>query len=111
MGGITDRYMRFEAAGNQYVGRTVSGVPLQQAECTSLPPFFTERNDLLSRTLRECFPNMPANMAQICEFALASVVYHKDFLLETLPASHSLFRTSVFRHVFSFKPIIFLNTL
>eukprot|EP00834_Sanchytrium_tribonematis_P008368 NODE_959_length_2884_cov_0.214363.p1 type:complete len:297 gc:universal NODE_959_length_2884_cov_0.214363:657-1547(+) len=41
---------------------------------------------------------MPVNMAQICEFALASVVYHKDFVLETLPASHSLFRTSVFRN-------------
>ena len=98
LGGVQDRYLRYEAAGDQYVGRTVSGLPLTHEQFATLPPFFKERNELLSSTIQECFTNLPNNLKLVSEFCLASVVYHKSFLVNTLPKTHVLFNASLFRN-------------
>jgi hypothetical protein len=97
LGGVQDTYLRYEAAGDQHVGRTVSGLPSTEPQFAILPPFFKERPPELSDIIVEAFPNIPANMARVAEFCLASVVYHRQFLRETLPAKHPLFFTSLFR--------------
>ena len=62
MGGVTDRYLRYEAAGDQYVGRTVAGLPLMDQDFATLPPFFKERNEILAALINECFPQIQDNM-------------------------------------------------
>ena len=38
MGPIQDTYLRFESAGDQYVGRVISGLPLSSSEFAAMPP-------------------------------------------------------------------------
>ncbi|KAG7357915.1 hypothetical protein IV203_014531 [Nitzschia inconspicua] len=44
-----------------------------------------------------CFPSLPSCAVQVAEFALASVVWHVEFLEQTLPPNHRLFFTPIFR--------------
>jgi hypothetical protein len=97
LGGVQDTYLRYDAAGDQYVGRTVAGLPLDASEFAILPPFFPDRNESVKQTIRECFPKRPAGMDNVLEYVLASVVYHSRFLREHLPTSHLLFSSTLFR--------------
>ena len=96
VGGVTDRYLRYEGAGDMYVGRTVCGLPITHAEFAILPPHFTERNLLINQTITECFANLADNMHQVAEFTLASVVFHREYLVNNLPQNHLLFYTPLF---------------
>ena len=98
MGGIQDTYMRYERASDQYVGRVLSGLPINHKEFATLPPFFVERNNSVENLILECFLNIPNNMKRVGEFLLGSVVYHKQFLQNTLPKTHPLFHSSLFRN-------------
>ena len=40
MGGIQNTYMRYERASDQYLGRTLSGLPINHEEFALLPSFF-----------------------------------------------------------------------
>ena len=68
--------MRFEAAGDQFVGRTVAGLPLGEAGFAILPPHFVQTDDDVKAYLRKVFPSLPTNLSYIGEFALASLVFH-----------------------------------
>ncbi len=96
LGDVQDRYLRYESAGDQYVGRTVCGLPCDSASFCILPPHFPERPPSLTNAIRVCFPNAPAMMAGILEHCLASIVYHRAFLTATLPANHKIFVNPVF---------------
>ncbi len=96
--GVTSRYLRYEAAGDQFVGRTVAGLPLDKAEFAILPPFFRQRTDRISTAIALAFPSPPPGLQkEILEMCLASVVYHRAYLKNTLPATHPLFQTALFR--------------
>ena len=41
LGGVQDTYMRYESAGDMFVGRTVSGLPSDRPEFDILPPRFS----------------------------------------------------------------------
>eukprot|EP00644_Phytophthora_capsici_P004202 jgi/Phyca11/109999/e_gw1.17.452.1 len=42
--GVQDRYFRYEAAGDQFLGRVVAGLPVNSAQFASLPPHFKDNN-------------------------------------------------------------------
>jgi hypothetical protein len=98
LGGVQDTYLRYEAAGDMYVGRTVSGLPSDRPEFAMLPPHFKNCDrDKIKQALELCFPGLPSNLRRTAEFALASVLYHASFLRETIPAGHPLLQTVPFR--------------
>jgi hypothetical protein len=94
---------RYEAAGDQYVGRVVSGLSLLQAEFATLPPHFVQMDECVKRALVLCFPDLNRGnkkmrkMEKVAEMSLASLVYHSDFLRQTLPDKHILFESILFR--------------
>ena len=45
LGGVQDRYIRYESAGDQYLGRVVAGLPLNGAVFALLPPHFVQNDD------------------------------------------------------------------
>lgn len=97
LGGVQDRYLRYEAAGDMYVGRTVSGLPIDHPEFALLPPMFVEEAaDLIQSTVQECFPQLPPALNQVAEFALASLVFHQQYLMDTMPKNHRVFGTPLF---------------
>ncbi len=95
--GVQDTYLRYESAGDMFVGRTVSGLPIDQAEFSILPPFFSENSDFVKDIITQCFPNMPSKLFNVCKFCLASVIYHESFLRETLPKNHPVLHHLLFR--------------
>ena len=103
MGGVQDRYFRYEAAGDQYVGRTVSGLPLMQPQFAILPPCFKELTDLVDEVLIECFPNLPSSMKLVGEFCLASIIYDQSFIAQNFHEIHSLYFSSLFRNAARFS--------
>lgn len=96
MPGVHGTYMRYEDAGDMYVGRTVSGLPHDRHEFATLPPFFPRRPDVLDDAIASCFHHMPANLRYIAEMCLASIAYHRRFLRDTLPARHPVFQSPIF---------------
>jgi hypothetical protein len=96
LGGVQDRYMRYESAGDMYVGRTVSGLPIEEPEFAVLPPRF-KPCEAVSRAMKLCFPNIPRKLNFVGQFALASIVCHKEFLLRTLYKTHPVIRSPLFR--------------
>ncbi|OWZ17670.1 hypothetical protein PHMEG_0008349 [Phytophthora megakarya] len=42
--GVQDHYIRYESAGDQYLGRVVAGLPLNRAKFSILPPHFSDNN-------------------------------------------------------------------
>ncbi len=97
-GGVKDVYQKPLHAGDQYVGRTVTGLPRLQPEFAILPPFFVNNSnsEFISESIRCCYPGMPDNLFQVLKFCLASVVYHSEFLKEVMPFDHPVFSTPLF---------------
>jgi hypothetical protein len=95
MPGVQDTYVRYEAAGDMFVGRTVAGLPFNSHLFSVLPPHFLNTGDAAT-AVTTCFPHFPPNLARILEMSLASMVYHADFLHKNLPAKHPLFSTPLF---------------
>jgi hypothetical protein len=98
MPGVQDTYVRYEAAGDQVVGRFVSGLPYGSSKFAILPPYFTATNERIEDAITSCFPTAPTSMRLICEYALATMCYHADFLRQTLPTCHPVFECALFRH-------------
>ena len=103
-GGVEDRYIRYERAGDQFVGRTVCGLDIMSSNFAILPPHFcidnlhpTKRRTIME-SLRVCFPSLHhrTNLLEALEMMLASVVYHTDFLQANLNDQHPLFLTPLF---------------
>ena len=99
MGGVHDTYFRYEAAGDQYVGRTVCGLPVESSDFALLPPFFKDNRHVLSGIEAAFGVSYPAHLRKVLEMCLASVVYHSAFLLDFLPGNHKLLATVLFRDV------------
>ena len=99
LGGVEGHYLRYEAAGDQYVGRTFTGLPIQSANFAILPPFFKcGVTDEISEAIKVAFPNLPLSCNRVGEFALASLVFHRNWLHSTLPAFltlHPIFSSRV----------------
>jgi hypothetical protein len=93
---VQDTYLRYEKAGDMHVGRTVTGLPTDKPEFAILPPYFETTSEDLQDTIDICFPDASPKMQLTVEYALASVVYHSELLLETLPSNHPVFNSALF---------------
>ena len=63
MGPIQDTYLRFEAAGDQYVGRVVSGLPLSSCEFGAMPPEFESEDEC--KLGFEMFSTLPSHLNRV----------------------------------------------
>jgi hypothetical protein len=103
MPGVQGTYIQYEGAGDQYVGRTASGLPSNDSRFGVVGPFFMEQEVgmddphwiNLDRMVKSIFPNLPITCHLTGRWLLASLVYHRTFLQETLPLEHPLLRTPV----------------
>jgi hypothetical protein len=99
MKSVEKTYFKYEKAGDQYVGRTVAGLPIHSVNFAILPPSWKETENaqaIASGLVDACFPNAHEKLRGVCSQLLASVVYHVDWLREKLPATHHLFTTTLF---------------
>ena len=97
MGVIQDTYLKYEAAGDQYVGRVVCGLPLCSAKFAVLPP------QLLDCSIEECekmvkciFPGIMSHLHCACKFFAASLLFHYKRLKNIISPQHPLLIASFF---------------
>jgi hypothetical protein len=79
-----------------HVGRTVTGLPVNNPNFSILPPHFPSACSMVDEALRICFPGYPASLKFILEHALASIIYHYDFLKTYLEPNHIVFQCVLF---------------
>jgi len=108
MPGIMNRYMRFEHAGDQYVGRSVSGRDRMSKYFAASCPYFdfsdvddiTEKEECqktLDNWISSRMPGGGKNQDVFClfKFCLASFVHHRKWMEQNLH-SNNLIRCSPF---------------
>jgi hypothetical protein len=88
MGGTRDKYIKFENAGDQFLGRCLTGLNSLQKEFSISPPFFNvddEETASIDRLLRLHVVGggqITASLFEVLRMCFASVVFHKGWLLE-----------------------------
>ncbi len=108
MGLVKERYLQFEKAGDQYLGRVVSGLDVNDVSFAISPPYFEcgdneddVREEIL--TLRKEFKvgghGIRGEIFQLLYFCFASLCYHFDFLVEVLPKRNKLQASPFFTHI------------
>ena len=76
-----DRYSKYQEDGDQFVGRCCSGLPQMDERFATVGPFFKTADPvLLNRCIDVFFPNCPPLLKKVAEHALASLIYHYDYL-------------------------------
>jgi hypothetical protein len=103
LAGVMDRYIKYERAGDFFVGRVVTGLPLNTPDFQILPPRFSKSlsNEVLNDILMKSFPILEKfrNLYGVCRMVLASVIYHREFLKSTMPCNHAIFHSLIFSDV------------
>ena len=100
LGTVQEKYVKYQKASDQYVGRVVAGLPLYEADFAVLPPHFDSScSDAVDDTIRQCFSHgllSRPRMLPVLMMCLASLVYHSDWLRETVGVGSALFQTRLF---------------
>ena len=65
MGTVQDTYMRYESAGDMFVGQTACGLPPTTREFCILPPHYIDNFDLVISIINECIPNAKPTMNRV----------------------------------------------
>ena len=96
MGSVKERYLQFEKAGDQYLGRVVSGLDVNDVSFAVSPPYFECDGDVKENilTLIKDFTvgghGIRGEIFQMLYFCFASLCYHFDFLVQVLPQRNKL---------------------
>ena len=100
LGGTRDKYIKFENAGDQYLGRVLCGLNCLTMEFSVSPPFFdlpvSELNEQIDRTIMGIVAGgtrINAATFEVLRMCYACVVFHREFLAEHLD-DHNRFRAS-----------------
>ena len=101
--GVEDTYRRFDAAGDEHVGRVVTGLRMHNEELALLPPTFILKSqvehEFVIGCAQECMGVTKVNLG-VALRCLASVIYHLETLRSTLPSSHKLWSDQVLGDTF-----------
>jgi hypothetical protein len=111
MGHVKERYLQFEKAGDQYLGRVVCGLDVNDVKFAVSPPYFDfdddrpaedgtdERVFSLLRDYMVGGDYVCASVHRIFYFCFASLSYHFDFLSQVLHPKNKLRASHFFNHI------------
>ena len=94
MGGTRDKYIKYESAGDQFLGRTLCGFSSLTKEFSLSPPFFNVSTGQLCgvyETIQKYVPEgmiIDSKMMEVLGFLVASIVYHLGDLEDKLHKSN-----------------------
>lgn len=96
MGQVNEQYLQYEKAGDQYLGRVVSGLDVNSVSFAISSPFFDVENEMraqieaLIKSYLVGGEYLPAGVYHIFYFCFASLCYHFEFLTSTLHRKNKL---------------------
>jgi Phosphoenolpyruvate-protein kinase (PTS system EI component in bacteria) len=95
LGGTRNKYIKYEAAGDQFLGRTLCGLNSLTKEFSMSPPLFNMVEKELNELDRLLIPFVPDGSSitavptfEVLQICFACVVYHKKFLCGHLHTSN-----------------------
>eukprot|EP00602_Paraphysomonas_sp_CaronLab_P013122 CAMPEP_0185042226 /NCGR_PEP_ID=MMETSP1103-20130426/42225_1 /TAXON_ID=36769 /ORGANISM="Paraphysomonas bandaiensis, Strain Caron Lab Isolate" /LENGTH=523 /DNA_ID=CAMNT_0027582255 /DNA_START=1070 /DNA_END=2638 /DNA_ORIENTATION=+ len=97
LGPVQSRYIFEGAGGDQFVGRAATGISLSDPAFANLPPHFNNKEDppLTLEQWELILPGFatfyPESLRVALPYLLASLVFHKNWLVNNLPSNHPLF--------------------
>ena len=105
MGPVKDRYIHYEKAGDQFCGRSVTGISSLSKEFAISPAYF-DFSDEATDTKKAIDEIIEDNLARsdemsstffcLTRYLLASICYHYDFLKENLHCTNKLRGSPIF---------------
>jgi hypothetical protein len=89
MGPVKESYLQYKKAGDQYLGRVVSGLDVNDVSFAVSPPYFESRiEDDVSEKINNLLKaftvgggNLLGEVFQVLYFCFASLCYHFDYLV------------------------------
>ncbi len=99
--GIDKKYVRYESAADQFIGRILSMLDLNSPNFATLSPHFDRIDEIIMNAVRQCFPRAPAQLQPVLTHVLASLVFHAEYLQRVLPSEHPVFNSVVFTQGFT----------
>ena len=113
MGPVKERYIHYEKAGDQFLGRAVTGLDISSDEFSVSPCYFDfseikdeeERkrlSDDIEFTIRNYLSNgnvLEPYVYLICKYMYASLCFHFEFLQNNLHATDRLRQSPIFQQV------------
>ena len=107
LGRVKKRYLKYEVAGDELVGRTLTGIPPTSSEFGISPVFYKNSHEsyvFSDSLLKAIFPQHPESIKKFLQVCLASSLYHEEFTLSSIDNNHSPFHTSNFIRIAALYP-------
>jgi hypothetical protein len=107
MGPVKERYLQYEKAGDQYLGRVVSGLDVNDVSFAVSPPYFesgiaddvSENINNLLKAFTVGGGNLSGEIFQVLYFCFASLCYHFDYLVGITPRRSKLQASPFFTNI------------
>jgi hypothetical protein len=109
MGPVKERYLQYEKAGDQYLGRVVSGLDVNDVSFAISPPYFesditddvsvSENINNLLKAFTVGGGNLSGEIFQVLYFCFASLCYHFDYLVGITPRRSKLQASPFFTNI------------
>ena len=107
MGPVKERYLQYEKAGDQYLGRVVSGLDVNDVSFAVSPPYFesgiaddvSENINNLLKAFTVGGGNLSGEIFQVLYFCFVSLCYHFDYLVGITPRRSKLQASPFFTNI------------
>ncbi|ETL32637.1 hypothetical protein L916_14808 [Phytophthora nicotianae] len=96
LGGVQNTYLRYEAAGDMHVGRTVTGLPTDSHTFACLPPHFCSCDDQVEKGNIHRVSEVPGQHSLYPRVRVGIVSVPPRISEETLPASRPVLHPAVY---------------
>lgn len=99
---VQEKYIKYQAAADQFCGRVAAGLDLLSEKFAVLPPHFAPNNAVVRDAVASVFPHLaqdaPRSFLPVLEKCLASLVFHRQWISEVLAGSSSspILRSALF---------------
>jgi len=108
MGPVKERYLQYEKAREQYLGRVVSGLGVNDVSFAISPPYFesscpeddvSEKVNILLRDFTVGGGNISGEVFLVLYYCFASLCFHFDYLVGILPKRSKLQASPFFTNI------------
>ena len=107
IGRVKERYLKYESAGDELVGRTLTGIPPTSCEFGISPVYFlsNETNPTIIESLLFTIFPIQKNTKLKCltKQLLAAIIYHEEWIVENSPSNGAVLNSSYFSYSVSFR--------
>jgi hypothetical protein len=101
--GMDKKYVRYEAAADQFIGRILAMLDVNSPNFAVLAPHFDLIDNEVLQAVKDCFPNAADSLNSVLVNCLASLIFHQDYFHRVLPQNHKLLQCVVFTQGYALR--------